>query len=92
MIASLLAAAALSGCAASETTGAGGKVKSVKLDYAYYNPVSLVLKEKKWLEDLVKKDGIGVEGERAKNMGNDKSYQACTIRGFSSEALRMRHK
>lgn len=55
MMASFLAVAALSGCAGSETTGAGGKVKTVKLDYAYYNPVSLVLKEKKWLEEELNK-------------------------------------
>ena len=36
-------------------------VKQVRLDYAYYNPVSLVLKEKGWFEEEFKKDGIAVE-------------------------------
>lgn len=34
---------------------------TIRLDYAYYNPVSLVLKEKGWLEDDLKKDQINVE-------------------------------
>lgn len=33
----------------------------IRLDYAYYNPVSLVLKEKGWLEDDLKKDQVNVE-------------------------------
>lgn len=49
----------LSSCGRSASTAS--EVKTVKLDYAYYNPVSLVLKEKKWLEDELKKDGIEVE-------------------------------
>lgn len=49
----------LSSCNRSASTAS--EVKTVKLDYAYYNPVSLVLKEKKWLEDELQKDGIEVE-------------------------------
>jgi sulfonate transport system substrate-binding protein len=49
----------LSSCSRSASTAS--EVKTVKLDYAYYNPVSLVLKEKKWLEDELQKDGIEVE-------------------------------
>ena len=33
----------------------------IKLDYAYYNPVSLVLKEKGWLEEDLSKDNVKVE-------------------------------
>lgn len=32
----------------------------IRIDYAYYNPVSLVLKEKGWLEEEFKKDGIKI--------------------------------
>ena len=39
---------------------AAGKPSEIRLDYAYYNPVSLVLKEKGWLEEELKRDGIGV--------------------------------
>ncbi len=39
---------------------AADKVDEIRIDYAYYNPVSLVLKDKKLLEDEFKKDGIAV--------------------------------
>ncbi|MGR0186991.1 aliphatic sulfonate ABC transporter substrate-binding protein [Azospirillum aestuarii] len=42
------------------TARAADKVTEIRLDYAYYNPVSLVLKEKGWLEEDLKKDGIAV--------------------------------
>lgn len=54
----VLAVLALSFAAAAE---AADKPKSVRLDYAYYNPVSLVLKEKGWGEEEFKRDGIAVE-------------------------------
>lgn len=34
--------------------------KEVRLDYAYYNPSSLVIRRFGWLEEEFKKDGIGV--------------------------------
>ena len=36
------------------------RVDTIKLDWAYYNPVSLVLKEKGLLEEEFKKDGIKI--------------------------------
>lgn len=33
----------------------------IRVDYAYYNPVSLVLKEKGWLDDDLKQDNIKLE-------------------------------
>jgi sulfonate transport system substrate-binding protein len=33
---------------------------AVAIDYAYYNPVSLLLKKKRWLEAELAKDGIGL--------------------------------
>ena len=39
---------------------AAGPLKELRLDYAYYNPVSLVLKDKGWLEEDLKKDGVRV--------------------------------
>jgi sulfonate transport system substrate-binding protein len=53
--------AAPAGAAASGSSAAKPKVESIKLDYAYYNPVSIVLKEKKFLEDEFSKDGIKIE-------------------------------
>lgn len=43
------------------TAGAHAETKKIRLDYAYYNPVSLVLKEKGWVEEEFAKDGITVE-------------------------------
>jgi sulfonate transport system substrate-binding protein len=34
--------------------------KAIAIDYAYYNPVSLLLKKKGWLEAEVAKDGVSV--------------------------------
>jgi len=34
--------------------------EAVAIDYAYYNPVSLLLKKKRWLEAELAKDGIGL--------------------------------
>jgi sulfonate transport system substrate-binding protein len=34
--------------------------EAVTIDYAYYNPVSLLLKKKGWLESELAKDGIGL--------------------------------
>ena len=58
----VLAAALASGVAAAlpGAARAAGKVSEIRLDYAYYNPVSLVLKEKGFLEEELKKDGIAV--------------------------------
>ncbi|MBF0304216.1 MAG: aliphatic sulfonate ABC transporter substrate-binding protein [Alphaproteobacteria bacterium] len=44
----------------SANAGAADKVDEVKIDFAYYNPVSLVLKDKGWLEEDLKADGITV--------------------------------
>lgn len=35
-------------------------LKEVRLDYAYYNPSSLVIRRFGWLEEEFKKDGIGI--------------------------------
>jgi sulfonate transport system substrate-binding protein len=35
--------------------------EKVRLDYAYYNPLSLVLRKEGWLEEALDADGIGVE-------------------------------
>ncbi|HEY0837071.1 MAG TPA: aliphatic sulfonate ABC transporter substrate-binding protein [Azospirillum sp.] len=58
----VLAAALVAGAAAAlpGAARAAGKVSEIRLDYAYYSPVSLVLKEKGFLEEELKKDGIGV--------------------------------
>lgn len=58
-----LAAALIASLAVALPAGiakAADKVTEIRLDYAYYSPVSLVLKEKGWLEEDLRKDGISV--------------------------------
>ncbi|HEY4552640.1 MAG TPA: aliphatic sulfonate ABC transporter substrate-binding protein [Bacillaceae bacterium] len=47
----------ITGCSAS----ASDKPKKITLDYAYYSPVSLVLKEKGWAEEAFKEEGVKIE-------------------------------
>src|SRR4051812_7799498 len=55
-----LAMLALAALGLATPARAADKPSEIRLDYAYYNPVSLVLKEKGWLEEELKRDGIGV--------------------------------
>ena len=50
---------ALTGCAAGESATTDSKV--LKIDYAYWNPLSLVIKDQGWLEDELAADGYTVE-------------------------------
>ena len=54
------AAAVAISLAAGSATPAWADVDSIRLDYAYYSPVSLVLKDKGWIEEEFKKDGIEI--------------------------------
>jgi sulfonate transport system substrate-binding protein len=46
---------------AAAPAGAAGALATLRMDYAYYNPVSLVLKEQGLIEQEFAKDGIKVE-------------------------------
>ena len=50
-----------------------GQPKVVKLDWATYNPVSLVLRDKKFLEEDLGRDGIGVEW--VQSLGSNKALE-----------------
>lgn len=63
-----LAFTALLGCTKKEV-----KPEVVKIDFAYYNPVSLVLKEKKFLEEELAKDNVKVEWIHS--LGSNKSLE-----------------
>ncbi|QIK67307.1 aliphatic sulfonate ABC transporter substrate-binding protein [Nocardioides sp. HDW12B] len=56
-----LASSALAGCA-SEASGASGSDGGPELaiDFATYNPLSLVIKDQGWLEDELKDEGVSV--------------------------------
>jgi sulfonate transport system substrate-binding protein len=49
------------------------KPATIKLDYAYYNPVSLVLRDKKFLEQDLASDGISVEWTQS--LGSNKALE-----------------
>ncbi len=52
----------LAGCGGSGTTASTAAApETVRLDYAYYNPLSLVLKQQGWLEKDLAKQNIKVE-------------------------------
>jgi sulfonate transport system substrate-binding protein len=64
----LTATGLLPGCKKTEA-----KPEIVKIDFAYYNPVSLVLKEKKFLEEDLAKDNVKVEWIHS--LGSNKSLE-----------------
>lgn len=52
--------ASLVGCSSSTTSG-DGKPSKIVVDYAYYSPTSLVLKDQGFLEKALEEDGVEVE-------------------------------
>ncbi|QPC47483.1 aliphatic sulfonate ABC transporter substrate-binding protein [Mangrovibacillus cuniculi] len=52
--------ASLVGCSSSATSG-DGKPSKIVVDYAYYSPTSLVLKDKGFLEKALEEEGVEVE-------------------------------
>ena len=62
----IILASFLNGCSGTQSSSTSAKSETAKpqkiqLDYAYYSPLSLVLKEKGWVEEEFKKEGIPVE-------------------------------
>ncbi|MBQ0822178.1 aliphatic sulfonate ABC transporter substrate-binding protein [Microvirga sp. HBU67558] len=69
----LLIAASLATGLASLATAAAAQVKEIRIDYATYNPVSLVLKDKGFLEKELEKDGISVRW--VQSLGSNKALE-----------------
>jgi sulfonate transport system substrate-binding protein len=65
----IIVAAMTPGCARKTSV----KPTTIRLDYAYYNPVSLVLKDKKFLEQGLASDGISVEWTQS--LGSNKALE-----------------
>jgi len=65
---------------------AAEKIEEVRIDYAYYNPVSLVLKDKGWLEQDLAKDGIKVRW--VLSLGSNKALEYLNAKSldFGSSA------
>jgi sulfonate transport system substrate-binding protein len=74
-LAIIAAALALGGCARK-----GDRPEVVRLDYATYNPVGLLLREKGFLEEELSKDGIEVEW--VKSLGSNKSLELLSSRSI----------
>jgi sulfonate transport system substrate-binding protein len=68
----LLAASAVTGLTVF-ATGAIAQPKEIKIDFATYNPVSLVLKDKGFLEKELEKDGITVRW--VQSLGSNKALE-----------------
>ncbi|MFC4071186.1 aliphatic sulfonate ABC transporter substrate-binding protein [Actinoplanes subglobosus] len=72
------ATALLAGCVQGEdaptASGDGAKPVALRLDYAYYNPASLVLREQKWLETELATKGVTVSWQLS--AGSNKANEA----------------
>jgi len=77
---------ALTALGFSAAAHAADKVEEVRIDYAYYNPVSLVLKDKGWLEQELAKDGIKVRW--VLSLGSNKALEYLNAKSldFGSSA------
>jgi sulfonate transport system substrate-binding protein len=69
MIAVLIVVSSAASCSREHSA----KPKTIRLDFAYYNPVSLVLKDKKFLERDLAQDGILVEWTQS--LGSNKALE-----------------
>ncbi|ALE78278.1 ABC transporter substrate-binding protein [Pseudonocardia sp. AL041005-10] len=77
VLTALLALLLLAGCAAGENAdgtvagGSGGGPAAVRLDYAYYNPESLVIREQGWLEQELGQDNVEWVLSQGSNKANE---------------------
>src|SRR5690606_14882452 len=70
---SLLASALIVGLAPSSALFAQEKPKEIRIDWATYNPVSMVLKEQGLLEKEFAKDGISIRW--VQTLGSNKALE-----------------
>jgi sulfonate transport system substrate-binding protein len=70
---SLIAFTTIAALAATATARAADKPSEIRLDWATYNPVSMVLKEKGLLEKEFAKDGIGIRW--VQTLGSNKALE-----------------
>lgn len=72
--------------AAAGAPRAAEKINEVNIDYAYYNPVGLLLKDKGWLEEELKKDGVKVRW--VLSLGSNKALEFLNAKSldFGSSA------
>ena len=65
---------------------AADKPERITVDYAYYNPVSLLLRDKKWLEEEFAAEGIQIRW--VQSLGSNKALEFLNSRSvdFGSTA------
>jgi sulfonate transport system substrate-binding protein len=73
VLACLVAISIFAGLTTGCSKSSAAKPQTIKLDFAYYNPVSLVLKDKKFLEQDLAADGITVEWTQS--LGSNKALE-----------------
>ncbi len=91
LAAGLAALSAGAGCAPTgapaPAPGTGsGRLDVVRLDYAYYNPVSLVIRRKGWLEEEFGRDGTRVEWVLSLGSNKANEFTASGTVHFGSTA------
>ncbi|HEY9817819.1 MAG TPA: aliphatic sulfonate ABC transporter substrate-binding protein, partial [Candidatus Obscuribacterales bacterium] len=64
----------------SNPTSTAAPPSVVRVDFAYYNPVSLVLKDKGWLEEDLDKDNVNVEW--VQSQGSNKALELLNSRSI----------
>ncbi|MBG0562879.1 aliphatic sulfonate ABC transporter substrate-binding protein [Actinoplanes aureus] len=78
VLAAAAATVVLAGCVQGEDApaekGGGGDAVTLRLDYAYYNPASLVLRDQKWLETELGANGVTVSWQLS--AGSNKANEA----------------
>src|SRR6188508_2013076 len=72
--------------AAARGAAAQDKPATVRLDYAYYNPSSLVLRHFGWLEEALAEQGIGVEWVLSAGSNKANEYLRAEAVDFGSTA------
>ncbi|MGB7256569.1 MAG: aliphatic sulfonate ABC transporter substrate-binding protein [Pseudolabrys sp.] len=70
---SLFASAVLVALLPTSTLFAADNPKTINIDWATYNPVSMLLKQKGWLEEEFKKDGISIRW--VQTLGSNKALE-----------------
>ena len=82
----LTAAGAAAAAALYPNRSFAASVDSIGVDYAYYNPVSLVLKDKGWLEDALAKRGTKVNWVLSLGSNKANGFLAANAVQFGSTA------
>src|SRR5215207_5996195 len=83
---SLFASAVLVGLAPTSTLFAADKPKEIRIDWATYNPVSMVLKDKGLLEKEFEKDGIAIRWVQAAGSNKALEFLNASSIDFGSTA------